>query len=170
MSLLPQPLNLVRLPTKGEAAIAAGAAVVLLLASWAHRGDRIKALEAALGAKPKIEFRDRVVEKRVVLRGPVKIVKVEAPDGTKTTTTERAPETISTDKDRDVARVETPICPQPDRPRTWGFGGSFDLRNKDRGSLGASKSFGDVTVGLAHNVGAAAKIGDVSVNASVKVW
>lgn len=108
-----------RLPSRNELAVAAAFLLVLLFASWLRRGERIATLEAALAAKPKVEFRDRIVEKRVVVRGPVRVVKevVQAPDGTKTTRTEtdRASETVSTDKDRDVARVETPVCPPPRR-------------------------------------------------------
>lgn len=111
-----------RLPSRNEVAVAAAFLLVLLFASWLRRGEKIAALEAQLAEKPKVEFRDRVVEKRVVVRGPVRVVKevVQAPDGTKTTRTEtdRAPETVSTDKDRDVARVETPVCPPPTRPKS----------------------------------------------------
>lgn len=104
-----------RLPSKGEAALIGLALVVFLFASWLRRGERIAVLEQALAAKPKVEFRDRVVEKKVVVKGSVRVVKVEAPDGTKTTTVDRAPETVTTDKDRDVARTETPVCPPPRR-------------------------------------------------------
>lgn len=127
------PLNL-RLPSKGEAALIGAALVVLLFVSWLRRGERIAVLEQAVAAKPRVEFRDRIVEKRVVVKGPVRVVKVEAPDGTKTTTVDRAAETISTDKDRDVARSETPVCapPRPAKTRVagvlfgpHGFGGSW---------------------------------------------
>lgn len=79
---------------------------------------------AALRARPAVEIRDRIVEKRVVVRGPVRIIKevVKAPDGTETTrtTTDRAAETVSTDKDREKERVEVP--PQiPDAPLPYRY-------------------------------------------------
>ena len=83
-------------------------AVVLLAAVAKRQQETI----AALRARPAVEFRDRVVEKRVVVRGPVRVVKevVKAPDGTETTrtTTDRAGETVTTDKDREKERTETP--------------------------------------------------------------
>ncbi len=120
---------MLRLPNRNEVAIAVAAAVVLLFASWLRRGEKIAALEADLAAKPRVEFRDRVVEKRVVVKGPIRIVKVQAADGSVTTTTDRAPETVSTDKDKDVVKIETPICPPPSRPKSryvgliWGANG-----------------------------------------------
>lgn len=104
-----------RLPSRNELAIAGAALLVLLFASWLRRGEKIAVLESEFAAKPRVEFRDRVVEKRIVVKGPVHVVTVQAPDGSKMTTVDRAPETVSTDKDRDVSRVETPICPQPHR-------------------------------------------------------
>ncbi len=111
------PLSL-RLPSRSELAICAAALLVLLFASWLRRGEKIAVLEAALDAKPRVEFRDRVVEKRVVVKGPVHVVTVQAKDGSKTVTVDRAPETISTDKARDVNRTETPICPPPYRAKS----------------------------------------------------
>lgn len=118
--------------------IAGAALLVLVSASWLRRGEKIASLESALAAKPLVEFRDRVVEKRVVVKGDVRIVRevVKAPDGTVTSRTEtaRAPETVTTDKDRDVVRVETPICPAPHKVPAryagliWGadgYGGSW---------------------------------------------
>lgn len=83
----------------------------------------------ALRARPTVEFRDRVVEKRVIVKGPVRIVKevVKATDGTITTrtTTDKAPETTTTDKAKEVERVEVP--PQvPDAPRTRYIGIALD--------------------------------------------
>lgn len=84
----------------------------------------------ALRARPTVEFRDRVVEKRVVVRGPVRIVKevVKAVDGTLTTRTitDRAAETINTDKDREKTRVETPPTLPPDSARTRYVGLALD--------------------------------------------
>lgn len=80
-------------------------AVVGLLALAKRQNETIAVLRAS---KPAVEFRDRVVEKRVVVRGAVRVVQVKAPDGTVTTTTDRAPETVTTDKDREKERTETP--------------------------------------------------------------
>ncbi len=100
-----------RLPSRNEVSIAVGFVLVFLFASWLRRGEKIAALESELAAKPRVEFRDRVVEKRVVVKGPIRIIKVQSADGTVTTTTDRAPEIVSTDKDKEITRVETPICP-----------------------------------------------------------
>jgi hypothetical protein len=84
------------------------AAAVFLLALCKRQHETI----VALRARPTVEFRDRVVERRVVVRGPVRVVKsvVKAPDGTITTntTTDKAPETTSVDKAKEAERVETP--------------------------------------------------------------
>lgn len=84
-------------------------AVAFLLALSKRQHERIAALENAPAA---VVFHDRIVEKRVLVRGPVRIVKevVKAPDGTVTTrtTTDKAPETTTTDKAKDVERVEVP--------------------------------------------------------------
>lgn len=98
----------------------------LIKEAWAHRAlilavavvgllavaKRQQETIGALRSRPAVEFRDRVVEKRVVLRGPVRVVKevVKAPDGTETTrtVTDRSPETVTTDKDREKERTETP--------------------------------------------------------------
>lgn len=100
--------------------------LLLLKEAWAHREWVLLLLLlsamalvrqqhgtiAALRARPTVAFRDRIVEKRVVVRGPVRIVKdvVKAPDGTITTrtVTDKAPETTSTDKDKVAERIETP--------------------------------------------------------------
>lgn len=67
---------------------------------------------AALRGRPSVELKDRIVEKRVVVRGPVRIIKdlVKAPDGTITTRTtiDRAAETVTSDKDREKERIEAP--------------------------------------------------------------
>lgn len=99
-------------------------AVVGLLALAKRQHEMITLLRAA----PTVQFRDRIVEKRVVVRGPVHVVKevVKAPDGTVIThvTTDLAPETVTTDKEMERERVEVP--PQaPDstrRTRYAGFG------------------------------------------------
>ncbi len=105
-------------PSRNEVLVALAFAVVFLFASWLRRGEKIAALESDLAAKPRVEYRDRIVEKRVVVKGPSRIIKVKGPDGTVTTTTDRAPETVSTEKDRDVENTETPICPPPYRPKS----------------------------------------------------
>lgn len=106
-----------RLPTRNELTLIGATLLVFFFASWLRRGEKIAVLEAALAAKPRVEFRDRVVEKRVVVKGPERVVKVlvTAADGTKTatTTTDRAGETITAAKERDLERTETPICPAP---------------------------------------------------------
>jgi hypothetical protein len=124
---------MLRLPNRNEVAIAAVALLVLLFASWLRRGEKIASLESQLAAKPRVEFRDKIVEKRVVVKGPVHTVTVLAKDGSKTTTTDRAPETVSTDKAKDAIRVETPICPPTHRQTRYaglifgadGYGGSW---------------------------------------------
>lgn len=94
--------------------------LVLALVFFVALSKRQHETITALHARPTVEFRDRIVEKRVLVRGPVRIVKdvVKAPDGTVTTrtTTDKAPETVSTDKAKEVDRIETP--PKlPDAPR-----------------------------------------------------
>lgn len=101
--------------------------VVGLLAVAKRQHETITMLRAA----PTVEFRDRIVEKRVVVRGPVHVVKVKSPDGTVTTTTDRAPETVTTDKDRDKERIEIPpAIADPDR-RTRYFGAGVDPARPD---------------------------------------
>ena len=85
-------------------ALVLAVAVVGLLALAKRQHETITLLRAA----PTVEFRDRVVEKRVVVRGAVRVVQVKAPDGTVTTTTDRAPETVTTDKAKESERVEVP--------------------------------------------------------------
>ncbi len=111
-------LRKLRWPTKSEATVGAALLLVALFISWAHRGARIAELETAMAAKPRVEFRDRVVEKKVRVAGPVHVVTVQAPDGTKTTTVDRAVVTTTTDKARDTERTETPVCLPPRSPRT----------------------------------------------------
>lgn len=102
-------------------------AVVGLLALAKRQHETITLLRGA----PTVQFRDRVVEKRVVVRGPVHVVKVKSPDGTVTTTTDRAPETVTTDKDRDKERIEIPpAIPDPVR-RTRYFGAGVDPARPD---------------------------------------
>lgn len=83
-------------------------ALVGLLALSKRQHETITALRA----RPTVEFRDRIVEKRMVVRGPVRIVKdvVKAPDGTITTrtTTDKGIETTNVDKAKDSERTETP--------------------------------------------------------------
>lgn len=93
-------------------------AVVGLLALAKRQRETIVALRQA----PTVQFRDRIVEKRVVVRGAVKVVKVKAPDGTVTTTTDRSPETVTTDKDREKERVEVPPQLPQFEARTRYFG------------------------------------------------
>lgn len=107
--------------------------LLLLKEAWKHRELVLLALLLsamaivrqqrgtiiALRGRPTVQFRDRIVEKRVVVKGPVRIVKdvVKAPDGTITTrtTTDKGVETTNVDKAKDVERIETP--PQvPDSP------------------------------------------------------
>jgi hypothetical protein len=95
-------------------------ALVGLLAMAKRQHETITALRA----RPAVKFRDRIVEKRVVVKGPVRIVKevVKAPDGTETTrtTTDRAVETVNVDKDSEKERVEVP--PQvPDAPLPYRY-------------------------------------------------
>ena len=96
--------------------------VVGLLVYIKHQQDAITVLHA----RPTVQFRDRIVEKRVIVRGPVRIVKdiVKAPDGTVTirTTTDRSPETVTSDKDHGIERVETPPV-IPEAPRRMRYVG-----------------------------------------------
>ncbi len=134
--------------------------LLLLKAAWTHRAlilavafvgllalaKRQHETIAFLRGRPTVDVRERIVEKRVVVRGPVRVVKIQAPDGTVTTTTDRAPETVVTDKDREKERTETPpqlggaertryagVGVDPARPRLWrvrtGLNvlGAFDL-------------------------------------------
>lgn len=132
-----------RLPNRNEAALIGLAVLALLFASWLRRGEKIAVLEAQLAAKPRVEFRDRVVEHKVVVKGPTHVVTVQAPDGTKTTTVDRAPETISSDKDRDTQRVETPICPAPYRAKTRYAGVALAPDAWDRPRLSLGLTFAD---------------------------
>ena len=114
------PLLLLLKQAYERRAIILALAVAFLLALSKRQHETIVALRQA----PTVEFRDRIVEKRVVVRGPVRIVKdvVKAPDGTITTrtTTDKAPETVSTDKAKEVERVEVP--PQvPDAPLPYRY-------------------------------------------------
>lgn len=88
---------------------------VVLLALLLGVGALVRQQHATINAlrqTPTVEFRDRVVEKKVFVRGPVRIVKdvVKAPDGTVTTrtTTDKAPETTVTDNSKEVERLEVP--------------------------------------------------------------
>lgn len=103
-------------------ALVLAVAVAFLLALAKRQHETITVLRGA----PTIEFRDRIVEKRVVVRGPVRIIKnvVKAPDGTITThiTTDKAPETATTDKAKEAERVEIP--PRvPDAPLPYRYVG-----------------------------------------------
>lgn len=107
-----------------------------------------------LRAHPSVEYRDRIVEKRVVAKGPVRIVKVKAPDGTVTTTTDRAPETITTDRERDKERLEIPpqLPPVAQRNRYAGLGvNPLDYTHQWRGRGGITL-FGALDAGVAVDV------------------
>lgn len=162
-------LKNLRLPTRGELEIAGCAALVFFFVAWQRRGEQIAARDAVIAAKPRVEFRDRIIEKRVTVRGPIQIVKVRTPDGTVTTTTNRSGETVTADKDRALERSETPVCPAH-VAKTWGLGGALDLRRRDRGAAAVSKSFGDLTLSLGHAWGGDARLGDVNAGLSIKVW
>lgn len=136
-------MPLLRLPNRNEAAIIGLALLALLLASWTRRGEKISALEAQLAAKPRVEFRDRVVEKKVVVKGPTHVVTVVAKDGSKTTTVDRAGETVTSDKNRDTQRVETPICPAPYRAKTRYAGVALAPDAWDRPRLSLGLTFAD---------------------------
>lgn len=146
-----------RLPSRNEAALIALAIIVLLFVSWLRRGEKIATLEAALAAKPRVEFRDRIVEKKVTVRGPVQVVTVIAKDGTKTITANRAGETVTSDKARDLERTETPICPAPYQARTryvhlagdaaGPYGGDIGLTLWDRWDVGVTGDWRRQAVG-----------------------
>lgn len=167
-------LNKPRWPTRGEVALIASVLVILLLMSWTRRGEEIARLREALSAKPLVE--ERVKEKVVtrVEKGPIRIETrtIERPGG------ERVVERVvyrdrvvtETGSERTAERQETAVCPAFAAPRTWALGGGLDLRRRDRGAFGVSKSFGDLSLGLSHSVGAGAQIGDFSAGISLKVF
>lgn len=165
-----------RLPSRSELELIGLAALVFFVAAYKRESEKVAARDAIIAMKPRVEFRDRVVEKRVVVKGPVRVVREELPDGTKRTTTDRGAETIATDKSRDLARTETPVCPPPERAKTVAFGGGVNLRDLiqekrvKRGSLGVSKSFGDLSLSLGHDVGGPAKLGDASAGMMLKLF
>jgi hypothetical protein len=159
-----------RLPSRSELELAGLVALAFFIAAYKAERDKRVARDTIIAMKPRVEYRDRVVEKRVVVRGPTRIVKVEAPDGTKTTTIDKGAETATTDKDRDLARSETPVCPPPDRVKTIALGGSLNLKHRDRGAASISKSFGDLSLSLGHDVGGPAKLGDASAGMSIKLF
>lgn len=159
-------LRKLRLPTRGEAELLGLVAFVLLFASWQRRGEAIKTRDAIIAAKPMIE--ERVKEVRI--EGPVRVVEkiVKSADGA--CTIERTTERAEVRTERAAEHMERPVCPAPDRIKTWAVGGGLNLRHRDRGSVGLSKSFGDLGLGLSHDVGAGAKLGDMSAGISLKVF
>jgi hypothetical protein len=147
------PLELLmkfRPSAKTAAFLGAVAFLLFLIFSFIKQGQRIAVLEAALAAKPRVEFKDRVVEKRVVVKGPVHVVKVENADGSKTTTVDRAVETVNVDRDREHDRVETPVTVPGTEAKTRYAGvlaGSRGLAGVRAGiSLGRSWDLGAVVV------------------------
>lgn len=116
--MLPLLLSRLRLPSRGEAALIGGCAVALLFASWLRRGERIATLEAFIAARPLIsESAKRATDLK---RGPVKVSRKTTilPDGTKTVESVREVASEERHTASETARVETPACPAPRRPKT----------------------------------------------------
>ena len=159
-------LRKLRLPTRGEAEIIGLVAFAMLFMSWQRRGEAIKTRDAIIAAKPLIE--EHVREVRV--EGPVRIVEkiVKQADGA--CTIERVTERAEVTTSREAERKETPICLPPAVAKTWAIGGGVNLRHRDRGSVGVSKSLGDLSIGLSHALGSGARPGDVSSSISLKLF
>jgi len=159
-------LKSLRLPSRSEAELLGVVAFVLLFASWLRRGEAIKTRDAIIAAKPMVEERVREVK----VEGPVRVVEkiVKGADGSCSIerTTDRGEVTTS----READRKETPICLPTPAGKTWAIGGGLDLRRRDRGTVGLSKSYGDLSIGLGHAWGAEAKPGDLNGSVSLKVF
>ena len=125
------------------------ALVVVLGLMIIGAGARILALEKALAAKPKIEYKDKIVEKKVRVAGPVKIVKeiVEVPgEGRKVyIVEERAAVTTESDKASETEKREEPACPAPRRAKTRHMVGEIAPRGSGVAIVGgrAGMSFFD---------------------------
>lgn len=159
-------LRRLRLPSRGEVELAGVVVIVGLLAYTGRLRERVAARDAALAARPTVEERVQLVR----VEAPVRVVEkiVRGADGACSIerTTERGAVTTTTDS----ARKETPACLPAAAVKTWALGGGLDLRRRDRGNVGLSKSFGDLTLGLGHAWGGDARLGDVSGNLSIKVF
>lgn len=156
-----------RLPNRGELLL-----IILVLGTLlAVAGKHIQDLNVALRSKPKVEivYKDRVVEKRV--QGPVRIEEkvIETPGKDRVIERVITRDAVVTDRstDREGSHTETPVCPAP---KTWAIGGGIDLRRRDRGAVGISKSFGDLSLGVGHAVGEGATLLDFQGNVSLKVF
>lgn len=116
-------LSKLRLPTRGELALAGACAVVLLLASWQRRGEKIAALEAQLAAKPAVDERREVKEEKgptVTKRryAPPPPAAAGCPDPQPVLLEETVEEGPSR-REELLAREETPVAPArtPAKPR-----------------------------------------------------
>lgn len=149
-----------------------GLLLVLLILSL----RRITQLDSALAMKPKIEVHTvtetKIVEKKIA--GPVVIREkiVTRPGGEKIVERliERAEVRVDRVSGQTLAQMARPICPAFEGVKTWAVGGALNLRHRDRGSVGLSKSFGNLSLGASHAVGAGAHVGDISAGLSLKVF
>src|SRR3990172_1826875 len=159
-------LRRLRLPSRSEAELLGFAVFVLLFASWLRRGEAIKTRDTIIAAKPMIEDRIQLVR----VEAPVRIIEkiVKSADGSCSIerTTDRGTVTTKTESER----KETSVCLPLSAGKVWALGGSLDLRRRDRGAAGVSRSFGDLTLGLGHAWGGDARLGELSAGASLKVF
>src|SRR3990167_667968 len=111
-------------PDRREKVLASAGLALLALALV--QDSRIRELKTVLAAKPKIEYREKIVEKRVEVKvaGPVRIVEkiVTRPDGASETTRETFREATRTESGTERAseqdRKEAPMgLPARSHPR-----------------------------------------------------
>lgn len=99
--------------------------ILLLLAACLRYRALYRADELALAQRPKVEFRERIVERKVQVKvaGPVRVVEhiVELPGGGRTIEREVDKSAVKTDtssgRELAVDRREEPACPPA--PRRW---------------------------------------------------
>lgn len=168
-------LSKLRRPNKTEITLVGVVLVVLLLISWVNRGAEIKRLQTALDAKPLVESVRHTEKQKNVKRGPSKTttkITFDPNTGKKLAVEkvkESGPVEEHTAAELDETRKATPIC-SPIIEKTWALGGTFDLRQRNRGSIGVSKSLGILSVGVGHDVGQGAQLGDMKAGISLKLF
>ena len=155
------------------------AALVFFIALSKHQSDMLDA--EPLVKIVKVVEKNKSVKRGPIKRGPSKTTKTvtTTPDGTKTSTTvketgavEEGPSETTSSSRTASEKSSTPaaVAIAAARGKTWGPTLSLDLKRRDRGSAGLSKSFGDLSISVTHAWGPGAHAGDVSAGVGLKLW
>lgn len=141
-------LSKLRLPTRGEAALAGAFALVLLFASWLRRGEKIAALEAQLAARPSVESHKRSETKKRTGPKRTETRTTISPDGTKTIDRVETIESQETNTRAESESISKPV--QAYTTPRWLVGAATSPLDRSALSAFAGATIGgrlDLTVG-----------------------